>query len=98
MAVANLLSMGGHCSLDQKMSMKARQKRHRLGPADTWKLLLCTTNSRTTPKLGNQFMAHTRRVFSLPEVGEAGPRADGPNLSRRSRLIAEQVHLARLAR
>ena len=43
-------------------------------------------------------MAHTRRVFSLPEVGEAGPRADGPNLSRRSRLIAEQVHLARLAR
>ena len=71
MAVANLLSIGGYCLLDQKMSMKARQKRHRLGPADTWKLLLCTTNSRTTPKLGNQFMARTPRVLSLSEVGEA---------------------------
>ena len=29
------------------------------------------------PKLGNQLMAHTPRVLSLSEVGEAGARADG---------------------
>ena len=97
MAVANLLSMGA-LFLRPKNEHESKTKTVQVRPADTWKLLLCTTNSRTTPKLGNQFMAHTRRVFSLPEVGEAGPRADGPNLSRRSRLIAEQVHLARLAR
>ena len=97
MAVANLLSMGA-LFLRPKNEHESKTKTAQVRPADTWKLLLCTTNSRTTPKLGNQFMAHTRRVFSLPEVGEAGPRADGPNLSRRSRLIAEQVHLARLAR
>jgi hypothetical protein len=30
-----------------------------------------TANSRTTHKLGNQLMAHTRRVLSLSEVGGA---------------------------
>src|SRR5947207_9995909 len=54
-----------------KNEHESKTKTAQVRPADTWKLLLCTTNSRTTPKLGNQLMAHAPRVLSLSEVGEA---------------------------
>ena len=80
-----------------KNEPESKTKTVQVRPAHAWKLLLCTTNSRTTPKLGNQLMAHTPHVLSLSEVGEASAELvsdDYPVFHWQHELIATARRLA----